>query len=75
MTFNEFAVDHAGMAGSQPWLHAKALLDAAHIILYMVIDLETIGFKVGNPGFAAATIGIAVYVNGQLLSCLCQRGQ
>jgi hypothetical protein len=36
------------------------LFEAAHVAFDMVFDLETIGFEVADPLFAATAIGIAV---------------
>ncbi|MNO98781.1 hypothetical protein D3C76_905360 [compost metagenome] len=36
------------------------LLELAHVGFDVVFDLETIGFKVADPFFAATTIGVAM---------------
>ncbi len=60
MTFNEFAVDQRGVARRQARRHAVLLLELAHIGFDVVFDLEAIGLQVGDPFFAATTIGVAV---------------
>ncbi|MDT4849820.1 hypothetical protein FQZ97_839500 [compost metagenome] len=65
MTLDEFAIDHRGMAGRQPWSNAEALLDRGHIRLDVIDDLEAIGFQVLHPLLAAAATGATVDINCQ----------
>ncbi|MCY1552693.1 hypothetical protein D9M68_891050 [compost metagenome] len=64
MPLDEFAVDHSGVAGSQARRYAEALFDRAHIVLDVVGDAETVVLQMADPGFAAAAIRVAVYVDG-----------
>ncbi|MNR53920.1 hypothetical protein D3C85_1740150 [compost metagenome] len=63
MAFDEFAVDHPGVAGGQSRRHAEALLDAIHVGFDMVVDLDAVLAQMANPGLAAAAIGIAVDIH------------
>jgi len=74
VTFDELAVDHGGMARAQARRDAEALFDRAHIGLNVIIDLETVAFQMADPLFAAAAVGVAVYVDGDQLGRLGQAG-
>ncbi|CAI8775704.1 hypothetical protein EMIT048CA2_170017 [Pseudomonas chlororaphis] len=72
MAFDEFAVDHRGVAGRQARGHAQALLDFAHIAFDMVVDLEAVGLQVLDPFLAAAAVGVAVHIDGDQVGGLGQ---
>jgi hypothetical protein len=72
MAFDEFTVDQTGMAGRQARWHAVLLLEFAHVGFDVVFDLETIGFQVADPLFAATAIGVAVDFDGDQVGGLGQ---
>ncbi|MNI88768.1 hypothetical protein D3C73_1460990 [compost metagenome] len=64
MTFDELAVNHAGVARRQARSHAQALLDRAHVRFDMVVDGKAVVAQVANPLLAATTVGVAEDING-----------
>src|SRR5690606_36625862 len=72
VAFLELTVDDRGVAGAQARGYAGGLLETPHVGFHMIIDREAVVLQVQDPVLAAAAVGVAVDVNGQVV---CRLGQ